>query len=188
MKVTSYEPEVVAQLAERMRHYAADLLFDARDYSSHVAPAGRGVHLRGIEIDDLRLAVSERQQTLRACVPDRDTLVALAARVNQRSLPPIPDDFGVRLPRRGAQLTALPMELAPGTDIVPDPDDGEGEDEKAGADGAGAPTAMDVVHEVGSTGAAAAATAAATVARGGPPGGIRRAVKHLDIRLMPRPG
>jgi Transcription initiation factor IID, 31kD subunit len=65
MGATQYEPRVVLQLAERMRKYTADLLYDARDYANHAAHPN-------IEVTDVRLAVQERKFSAITNVPQRD--------------------------------------------------------------------------------------------------------------------
>jgi transcription initiation factor TFIID subunit 9B len=65
MGATQYEPRVVLQLAERMRKYTADLLYDSRDYAEHATR-------HTIDVADVRLAVQERKFTTITNVPQRE--------------------------------------------------------------------------------------------------------------------
>ncbi|KAG5187671.1 phosphatidylinositol 3 and 4-kinase-domain-containing protein [Tribonema minus] len=65
MGATEYEPRVVMQLAERLRRFTADLLYDARDYATHARRAE-------IDVPDARLAVQERQASLMLSAPQTD--------------------------------------------------------------------------------------------------------------------
>eukprot|EP00611_Tribonema_gayanum_P025920 TRINITY_DN602_c0_g1_i5.p1 TRINITY_DN602_c0_g1~~TRINITY_DN602_c0_g1_i5.p1 ORF type:complete len:163 (+),score=53.90 TRINITY_DN602_c0_g1_i5:570-1058(+) len=111
MGATDYEPRVVMQLAERLRRFTADLLYDARDYATHARRAE-------IDVPDARLAVQERQASLMLSAPQTDEMLELADEMNRRPLPRIPEQWGVRLPAEPFCLTAPPVSLVPGDELL----------------------------------------------------------------------
>ncbi|KAE9008800.1 hypothetical protein PR003_g17850 [Phytophthora rubi] len=97
MGADKHEPRVVAQLQEFVHRYVTEILVDAQEYSMY---AGK----QTIDQDDVRLAVSSRLNHHYAQVPPRDVMMELADKRNSIPLPPISNEYGVRLPPLQHQL------------------------------------------------------------------------------------
>eukprot|EP01084_Bolivina_argentea_P166806 289573_1 len=110
--IDDYDPQVLSLLIDRTHMYAASLLYDAKDYSVH---AGRSQ----IDISDIRMATEDRRFGLPTDALPREDLVQLANEVNRRPLPPVPNEFGVRLPPCELQQTADLFDILPGTEAMP---------------------------------------------------------------------
>ncbi|TDH73339.1 uncharacterized protein CCR75_007908 [Bremia lactucae] len=91
MGADKYEPRVVAQLQEFVHRYATEILVDAQEYSMYADK-------QTIDPDDIRLAISSRLNHHYAQVPPRELMMELADKRNCIPLPPISNEYGVRLP------------------------------------------------------------------------------------------
>ncbi|CAI5746101.1 unnamed protein product [Peronospora destructor] len=97
MGADKYEPRVVAQLQEFMHRYVTEILVDAQEYSMYADK-------QTIDPDDIRLAIASRLNHHYAQVPPRDLMMELADKHNSIPLPPISNEYGVRLPPLQYQL------------------------------------------------------------------------------------
>ncbi|CAH0520588.1 unnamed protein product [Peronospora belbahrii] len=97
MGADKYEPRVVAQLQEFVHRYATEILVDAQEYSMYADK-------QMIDPDDIRLAIASRMNHHYAQVPSRDLMMELADKRNSIPLPPISNEYGVRLPPLQYQL------------------------------------------------------------------------------------
>ncbi|CAM9113266.1 unnamed protein product [Ascophyllum nodosum] len=95
-----------------MRQYTTEILADAKDYADH---AGRVK----ISLDDVRLAARKKQEALAAGPLTREDVIWLAEEVNRIPLPPIPDEFGLRLPPPEFQTTLPDLQWEVLKDLVP---------------------------------------------------------------------
>ncbi|ETV71179.1 hypothetical protein H257_13565 [Aphanomyces astaci] len=106
MGVDKYEPRVIPQLLEFVHRYTSEILVDAQEYSTFAnKPA--------IDADDIRLAAASRLKHTYAQIPSRELMMELAEKRNALPLPPIPSEYGVRLPPVEHQLTAENIRLYP---------------------------------------------------------------------------
>ncbi|KAG3120704.1 hypothetical protein PI124_g1415 [Phytophthora idaei] len=97
MGADKFEPRVVAQLQEFVHRYVTDILVDAQEYSMYADK-------QSIDPDDIRLAISSRLNHHYAQVPPRELMMELADKRNSIPLPPISNEYGVRLPPLQYQL------------------------------------------------------------------------------------
>ncbi|CAK4666295.1 hypothetical protein LEN26_015108 [Aphanomyces euteiches] len=106
MGVEKYEPRVIPQLLEFVHRYTTDVLVDAQEYSTYAnKPA--------VDADDIRLAAMSRLNHTYAQMPSRELMMELAEKRNAIPLPPIPSEYGVRLPLMEHQLTTESIRLFP---------------------------------------------------------------------------
>mmetsp|Transcript_26914 Transcript_26914/g.48888 ORF Transcript_26914/g.48888 Transcript_26914/m.48888 type:complete len:245 (+) Transcript_26914:120-854(+) len=113
MSADNYDPKIVSLLQEYTKRYTLELLKDAQDYAYH---AGR----KRISVSDTKLAVQLKQMNGSYTLPDQQVMVDVAADVNSKPLPPIPEVYGVRLPGEGALLTPN-FQVAPAPAAAPPP-------------------------------------------------------------------
>ncbi|CAM9242727.1 unnamed protein product, partial [Heterosigma akashiwo] len=73
-----------------------------------------------ISVSDTKLAVQLKQMNGSYTLPDQQVMVDVAADVNSKPLPPIPEVYGVRLPGEGALLTPN-FQVAPAPAAAPPP-------------------------------------------------------------------
>ncbi|KAF0694413.1 Aste57867_14710 [Aphanomyces stellatus] len=106
MGVDKYEPRVITQLLEFIHRYTSEVLVDAQEYSSYANKSS-------IDADDIRLAAMSRLNHNYAQMPSRELMMELAEKRNTIPLPPIPSEYGVRLPPVEHQLTAESIRLYP---------------------------------------------------------------------------
>merc|ERR1712142_703331 len=92
MGVTEYERRVVQQMLEYAYRYTTEILEEARVYSNHTK------HKRGIDIDDVKLAVTNHGDRASRAPPRTDLLHELARIKNQQALPTIKPFSGPRIP------------------------------------------------------------------------------------------
>ncbi|KAF1793243.1 Histone-fold [Phytophthora cactorum] len=124
MGADKFEPRVVAQLQEFVHRYVTDILVDAQEYSMYADKQVEGHRTRlqilssrtrrnavnfvlliqSIDPDDIRLAISSRLNHHYAQVPPRELMMELADKRNIIPLPPISNEYGVRLPPLQYQL------------------------------------------------------------------------------------
>ncbi|POM58968.1 TBP-associated factor [Phytophthora palmivora] len=97
MGADKFEPRVVAQLQEFVHRYVTEILVDAQEYSMYADK-------QTIDPDDVRLAISSRLNHHYAQVPPRELMMELAEKRNSIPLPPISNEYGVRLPPLQHQL------------------------------------------------------------------------------------
>ncbi|KAF4146398.1 Transcription initiation factor IID 31kD subunit [Phytophthora infestans] len=97
MGADKFEPRVVAQLQEFVHRYVTEILVDAQEYSMYADK-------QTIDADDIRLAISSRLNHHYAQVPPRELMMELADKRNSIPLPPISNEYGVRLPQLQYQL------------------------------------------------------------------------------------
>lgn len=97
MGADKYEPRVVAQLQEFVHRYVTEILVDAQEYSMYADK-------QTVDPDDIRLAIQSRLNHHYAQVPPRELMMELAEKRNSIPLPPISNEYGVRLPPLQHQL------------------------------------------------------------------------------------
>ncbi|DAZ95645.1 TPA: hypothetical protein N0F65_002274 [Lagenidium giganteum] len=97
MGADKFEPRVVNQLLEFVHRYVAEILVDAQEYSMYSDK-------KDIDADDVRLAIASRLNHHYAHVPPRELMMELAEKRNSIPLPPISNEYGVRLPPMQHQL------------------------------------------------------------------------------------
>uniref|UniRef100_A0AAV1UW21 Transcription initiation factor TFIID subunit 9 n=1 Tax=Peronospora matthiolae TaxID=2874970 RepID=A0AAV1UW21_9STRA len=97
MGADKFEPRVVAQLLEFVHRYVTEILVDAQEYSMFADK-------KTIDPDDIRLAIASRLNHHYAQVPPRELMMELADKRNAIPLPPISNEYGVRLPPLQYQL------------------------------------------------------------------------------------
>ncbi|OZC08462.1 transcription initiation factor IID, subunit [Onchocerca flexuosa] len=90
MEVTDYEPRVISQMLEFAYRYTAEILEDARSISEH---AGK----KQIDESDVQFAI-DNAGFWKSERPSRQLLVELAEQKNAVPLPPIRQNYGLRLP------------------------------------------------------------------------------------------
>ncbi|VDD87633.1 unnamed protein product [Enterobius vermicularis] len=91
MGVVEYEPRVVSQLLEFAHRCTTEILSDARSISEH---AGK----KQIEESDIQFAIDNSALSWKSLGPNRQLLVELAEQKNSIPLPPIRQNYGLRLP------------------------------------------------------------------------------------------
>ncbi|KAG7401984.1 Transcription initiation factor TFIID subunit 9B [Phytophthora boehmeriae] len=97
MGADKFEPRVVSQLQEFVHRYVTEILVDAQEYSMYADK-------QTIDADDVRLAIASRLNHHYAQVPSRELMMELADKRNSIPLPPISNEYGVRLPPIQYQL------------------------------------------------------------------------------------
>lgn len=101
MGVDDYEPRVVHQLLDFMYAHVSGVLQDAEAYSER-AGAARGQ----VEVEDAMIAIQARAAFSFVQTPPQHVLAAMAAKRNERPLPPVGKVHGLRLPPEGQRLTS----------------------------------------------------------------------------------
>ncbi|TYZ67180.1 hypothetical protein PybrP1_001674 [[Pythium] brassicae (nom. inval.)] len=97
MGAERHEPRVVSQLLEFVHRYVTEILLDAQEYAMYAdKPA--------VDADDIRLAIASRLNHHYAQLPSRELMMELAEKRNSVPLPPISNEYGVRLPPVQHQL------------------------------------------------------------------------------------
>ncbi|XP_057301533.1 transcription initiation factor TFIID subunit 9B-like [Hydractinia symbiolongicarpus] len=99
MGVTEFEPRVINQMAEFAYRYITDVVEDARVYSFHA-------NRKNVNIDDIKLAVSQKLDHSFTSPPPREFLLDIARSKNSLPLPLIADRSGIRLPPERYCLTS----------------------------------------------------------------------------------
>lgn len=104
MGVTEYEPRVVNQLLEFVYRYVTTVLDDAKAYANHAKK-------KGIDLDDVKLAVSMQMEQSFTTPPPREILMEVARSKNSTPLPTIKPHCGIRLPPDRYCLSACNYKL-----------------------------------------------------------------------------
>lgn len=104
MGADKHEPRVVNQLQEFIHRYVTDILIDAQEYATYANKQ------QSIDADDVRLAISSRLNHHYAAAPSRELMMELADKRNALPLPPISNEYGVRLPPAQHQLVTFESE------------------------------------------------------------------------------
>jgi transcription initiation factor TFIID subunit 9 len=99
MGVLESEPRLINQMLEFTYRYVTDVLEDAKVYSSHA-------NRKGIEADDIKLAVQMKVDHSFTTPPPRDLLMEIARQKNSQPLPLVKPYCGPRLPPDRYCLTA----------------------------------------------------------------------------------
>lgn len=89
--VEEYEPRVINQMLEFSYRYVSDVLDDARIYSEYSSK-------KSIDAEDVRLAVQMKVENTLTNPPSREMLSELAQEKNAIPLPPLKQQYGLRLP------------------------------------------------------------------------------------------
>ncbi|KAI9907518.1 hypothetical protein PsorP6_003502 [Peronosclerospora sorghi] len=97
MGADRFDPRVVAQLQEFLHRCVTEILVDAQEYSMFADK-------QTLDPDDIRLAIASRLNYHYAQVPPRELMMELADKRNSIPLPPISNEYGVRLPPLQYQL------------------------------------------------------------------------------------
>ena len=111
LSVQEYEENVLLQLLTFAHNYVYSSLSDAQTFADHrlaSAPAstiasGNG---SGIELGDIKLAISSKLNHSFKGIPPKEFLLELAGERNRRALPSVGPGFGLRLPPEKYCLTA----------------------------------------------------------------------------------
>lgn len=99
MGVVEYEPRIINQMVEFAYRYVTDIVSDARVYMTHASR-------KTINIDDIKLAVSQKLDHSFTSPPPREFLLDIARTKNSQPLPLIQQDrCGLRLPPERYCLT-----------------------------------------------------------------------------------
>jgi len=91
MGITEYEPRVVNQMIEFAYRYVTDVVEDARVYSTHS-------NRKTLNIDDIKLAVSQKLDHSFTSPPPREFLLDIARTKNSQPLSLVQEKSGLRLP------------------------------------------------------------------------------------------
>uniref|UniRef100_A0A0N5AGG2 Transcription initiation factor TFIID subunit 9 n=1 Tax=Syphacia muris TaxID=451379 RepID=A0A0N5AGG2_9BILA len=91
MSVVDYEPRIVSQLLEFAYRCTTEVLEDARSISEH---AGK----KQIDESDIQFAIDNSAISWKGLRPNRQLLIELAEQKNAIPLPPIRQNYGLRLP------------------------------------------------------------------------------------------
>lgn len=91
MGITDYEPRVISQMLEFAYRYTTEILEDARSISEH---GGK----KQIDEADVQFAVENSASSSKSERPSRQLLVEFAEQKNAIPLPPIRQNYGLRLP------------------------------------------------------------------------------------------
>jgi len=89
--IQDYDPGVLTQMLEFSYRYITNILEDAKVYSNHARK-------RGIDGDDIKLAVQVNTEQTVTGPPTRDVLLDLAQARNNTQLPLVKPGVGLRLP------------------------------------------------------------------------------------------
>lgn len=118
MGVTAYQDRVPLQLMDFAYRYTHGVLQDALYYSDHAGaststlPAGVGSSSStSLTVDDIRLAVGARVNYQFKPAPPKELLLEMAQEKNKRPLPPVPQQYGIRLPPEKYCLTSKEWQL-----------------------------------------------------------------------------
>lgn len=108
MGVTSYQDRVPLQLMDFAYRYTRGVLQDALQYSDHAHPSTTSSSSSNnpLTINDVRLAVAARVNYQFKPVPPKELLLDLAQERNKKPLPPIHQQYGLRLPPEKYCLTS----------------------------------------------------------------------------------
>ncbi|GLE10896.1 hypothetical protein PINS_up023168 [Pythium insidiosum] len=106
MGAERHEPRVVSQLHEFVHRYVTEILVDAQEYSLFA-------NKTTVDVDDVRLAIASRLNHHHTNVPSRELLIELAEKRNSLPLPPISNEYGVRLPPPELQLVTVERDHYP---------------------------------------------------------------------------
>ncbi|KAJ0393449.1 hypothetical protein P43SY_000757 [Pythium insidiosum] len=106
MGADRHEPRVVSQLHEFVHRYVTEILVDAQEYSLFASKTS-------VDVDDVRLAIASRLNHHYTNVPSRELLIELAEKRNSLPLPPISNEYGVRLPPPEHQLVTFERDRYP---------------------------------------------------------------------------
>merc|ERR1712062_201031 len=90
--IVEYDRRVVQQMLEFAYRYSTEILEEAKVYSNHTK------HKRGIDIEDIKLAVSNHGDRASRAPPRTDLLHELARLKNNTPLPTIKPFSGPRIP------------------------------------------------------------------------------------------
>lgn len=90
--IESYEEQVALQLLDFAYRYTANVLQDAQVFAEHARSTP------GVNADDVRLAVASRVNHSFRGPPPKEFQLELAAERNKKPLPPVHQQFGLRLP------------------------------------------------------------------------------------------
>ncbi|KAK4005226.1 transcription initiation factor TFIID subunit 9 [Daphnia magna] len=91
MGIIEYEPRVINQLLEFIYRYVTTVLDDAKAYANHAKK-------KGIDLDDVKLAVSMQMEQSFTSPPPREILMEVARSKNSIPLPSVKPHCGIRLP------------------------------------------------------------------------------------------
>jgi len=89
--IQDYDPGVLTQMLEFSYRYVSNILEDAKMFSNHARK-------RGIDAEDIKLAVQVNTEQTVTGPPDRDVLIDLAQSRNNTQLPLVKPGVGLRLP------------------------------------------------------------------------------------------
>lgn len=89
--IQDYDPGVLTQMLEFSYRYISNILEDAKMYSNHAKK-------RGIDAEDIKLAVQVNTEQTVTGPPTRDVLLDLAQARNNTQLPLVKPGVGLRLP------------------------------------------------------------------------------------------
>merc|ERR1711892_154792 len=100
MGITEYERRVVQQMLEFTYRYTTEILEEARVYSNHAkhSTTQSKSASKGIDIDDIKLAVGNYGDRASRAPPRTDLLHEMARLKNNQPLPPIKPFSGPRIP------------------------------------------------------------------------------------------
>merc|ERR1719228_527013 len=91
MGITEYEPRVVQQMLEFAYRYTTEVLEEAKVYSNHAKK-------KTIDVEDVKLAVTNRNDRTGRAPPRIDLLNEIARQKNALPLPSIKPFSGPRIP------------------------------------------------------------------------------------------
>lgn len=106
MGIAEHEPRVINQMLEFTYRYVTNILDDARLFSTHAKK-------RGVDVDDVRLAIQMQADKSFTSPPPRDLLMEIARQKNSTPLPLIKANAGPRLPPDRYSLTACNYRFKP---------------------------------------------------------------------------
>jgi len=118
MGITEYERRVVQQMLEFTYRYTTEILEEARVYSNHAKNTSNHSKSssKGIDIDDIKLAVSNYGDRASRAPPRTDLLHEMARQKNNQPLPPIKQFSGPRIPPDRYCLSAANFKAKETTD------------------------------------------------------------------------
>jgi len=102
--ITQYDPGVLTQMLEFSYKYTSNILKDAKMYSNHARK-------RGIDCDDIKLAVQVNSEQTVTTPPPKELLIELSEAKNSVQLPLIKPGAGLRLPPDRHCLTSTNYRL-----------------------------------------------------------------------------
>ncbi|KAL1451704.1 hypothetical protein WDU94_006059 [Cyamophila willieti] len=89
--IKNYDPRCVQQMLEFVNNYTTTILEDSRVYANHAKK-------KTVDLDDIKLAVTNQLSGSFAKPPPREVLLQLAAERNALPLPAVKHHCGIRLP------------------------------------------------------------------------------------------